>query len=120
MYLFITILILIVSVILILIVLIQNSKGGGLASGLSSSNQIMGAPKTADFLEKSTWTLAGVLLGLCIISSLVLSPHDNTAADKSELSGQIQNQATPGFEINETQSVPDAVNIPVDAQDDNN
>ena len=42
MYVFISILILIASILLILIVLIQNSKGGGLASGFSSSNQIMG------------------------------------------------------------------------------
>ena len=37
MYVFISILILIASILLILIVLIQNSKGGGLASGFSSS-----------------------------------------------------------------------------------
>ena len=52
MYVFITVLILIAAVCLILIVLVQNSKGGGLASSFASSNQIMGAPKTADFLEK--------------------------------------------------------------------
>ena len=60
MYVFITVLILIAAVCLILIVLVQNSKGGGLASSFASSNQIMGAPKTADFLEKATWTLAGI------------------------------------------------------------
>ena len=46
MYVFISILILIASILLILIVLIQNSKGGGLASGFSSSNQIMGVRTT--------------------------------------------------------------------------
>ena len=56
MYVFISILILIASILLILIVLIQNSKGGGLASGFSSSNQIMGVRKTTDFLEKATWS----------------------------------------------------------------
>ncbi len=53
MYVFLSILIFIASVFLILIVLVQNSKGGGLASGFSSSNQIMGVRKTTDFLEKS-------------------------------------------------------------------
>ncbi len=52
MYVFISILILIASILLILIVLIQNSKGGGLASGFSSSNQIMGVRKTTDFWRK--------------------------------------------------------------------
>jgi len=48
-------------------VLIQNSKGGGLASNFAGSNQIMGVRKTADFLEKATWTLAGVIMLLCMI-----------------------------------------------------
>ena len=34
------------------IVLIQESKGGGLASSFSSSNQIMGVRKTTDVIEK--------------------------------------------------------------------
>jgi protein translocase subunit secG len=62
MYVFISILILIASILLILIVLVQNSKGGGLASGFSSSNQIMGVRKTTDFLEKATWGLAGIVI----------------------------------------------------------
>jgi preprotein translocase subunit SecG len=48
-------------------VLIQNSKGGGLASNFAGSNQIMGVRKTADFLEKATWTLAGSIMLLCLI-----------------------------------------------------
>ena len=65
---FISILIIIVSVLLILVVLIQNSKGGGLSSTFASSNQVMGVRKTADFLEKSTWTLAIALLALCLVA----------------------------------------------------
>ena len=68
----ITILLLIASVLLILIVLVQNSKGGGLVSNFSSSNQIMGVRKTADFLEKFTWGLAVALLVLCLISTAVI------------------------------------------------
>ncbi|MCL1822311.1 MAG: preprotein translocase subunit SecG, partial [Prolixibacteraceae bacterium] len=62
MYYFITVAIFIVCILLILIVLVQNSKGGGLASNFQSSNQVMGVRKTTDFLEKATWTLAGLLL----------------------------------------------------------
>ena len=62
-------LIIIVCILLILIVLVQNSKGGGLSSSFSSSNQIMGVRKTGDFLEKSTWILAGTLLLLCLASA---------------------------------------------------
>ena len=66
MYVFISILILICSVLLVLIVLVQNSKGGGLASGFSSSNQVLGVRKTTDFLEKATWTLAALVIVFCI------------------------------------------------------
>lgn len=59
MYVFISILILIASILLILIVLIQNSKGGGLASGFSSSNQIMGVRKTTDFFGESYLEFGG-------------------------------------------------------------
>ena len=62
MYVFISILILIASILLILIVLIQNSKGGGLASGFSSSNQIMGVRKPQTFLKKQPGLLPALLL----------------------------------------------------------
>jgi preprotein translocase subunit SecG len=48
-------------------VLIQNSKGGGLASNFAGSNQIMGVRKTADFLEKATWSLAGAIMLFCLV-----------------------------------------------------
>lgn len=62
MYVFITILIVIAAVLLTLLVLVQNSKGGGLAAGFASGNQVMGAPRTADFLEKATWTLITLIV----------------------------------------------------------
>ncbi len=68
----ITVLLIIASILLILIVLVQNSKGGGLASNFSSSNQIMGVRKTADFLEKATWSLAMAVLILSIAGSLTI------------------------------------------------
>lgn len=69
--------IIIVCVLIILIVLVQNSKGGGLASNFASSNQYMGVRKTADFLEKATWTLAGALLFLCLLSSITMKSKEN-------------------------------------------
>ena len=66
MYIFLTILIVIAAVLLTLLVLVQNSKGGGLAAGFASGNQVMGAPKTADFLEKATWTLVALIVAFSI------------------------------------------------------
>ncbi len=89
MYVFISILILIASVLMILIVLIQNSKGGGLAAGFSSSNQIMGVRKTTDFLEKATWSLAGFIIFCCIIITAFL-PRETTTV-QSEIREQVNN-----------------------------
>ncbi|MDR0894954.1 MAG: preprotein translocase subunit SecG [Prevotellaceae bacterium] len=69
MYLLLVILLVIVSILMCFIVLIQNSKGGGLASGFASSNQIMGVRKTTDFLEKTTWTLAAIMVVASVISA---------------------------------------------------
>lgn len=52
----------IVAILLTFIVLIQESKGGGLASNFAASNQIMGVRKTTDVVEKATWTLAAALV----------------------------------------------------------
>lgn len=91
MYVFISILILIASLLLILIVLIQNSKGGGLASGFSSSNQIMGVRKTTDFLEKATWGLAGFVI-VCSIVITAFIPRATTV--QSEIKQQINEAVT--------------------------
>ena len=71
----ITILIAIVSLLLILVVLIQNSKGGGVDATLggSQANQMFGAAKSADFIEKLTWYLAAALFVLSIVATILAS-----------------------------------------------
>ncbi|MDR2040909.1 MAG: preprotein translocase subunit SecG [Tannerella sp.] len=89
MYVFFSILILIASIFLILIVLVQNSKGGGLASGFSSSNQYMGVRKTTDFLEKATWGLAGGVAFFCIVITSVLPRREAGTQSQSEMHQQV-------------------------------
>ncbi|MBQ8337197.1 MAG: preprotein translocase subunit SecG [Bacteroidaceae bacterium] len=72
MYLLCVSLIVLVAVLMCLIVLIQNSKGGGLAAGFASSNQIMGVRKTTDFLEKATWTLAALMVVISVVAAYSL------------------------------------------------
>ncbi len=90
MYLAISILVFIFALVLILFVLVQNSKGGGLASGFASSNQVLGAPKTADFLEKATWFLAGCVLLGCILSA-AWAPKKVQGERESVLKEQVEN-----------------------------
>jgi preprotein translocase subunit SecG len=68
---FIIILILIVCFLLAAVILVQNPKGGGLATGFQGASQIGGVQKTADFLEKSTWYLTIALFVLCLAAAAV-------------------------------------------------
>lgn len=80
----------IVAVLLSFIVLIQESKGGGLASSFASSNQIMGVRKTTDVVEKATWTLAGLLVLFSVFSVFCLS----TPEVKTVVSGDMKTNTT--------------------------
>lgn len=66
----ITILIIIASILLVLIVFIQNPKGGGLSSDFGVAQQIGGVQKTNDFIDKATWSLAGIIAVLSIVMTL--------------------------------------------------
>jgi preprotein translocase subunit SecG len=109
MYILLTILIIIAAVLLILLVLVQNSKGGGLAAGFASGNQVMGAPKTADFLEKASWTLIGIILALSILAVGVNKGQSAEVEAGSAITEQVQEafeaeqaaQAVPEFETEE-------------------
>lgn len=91
---FLTVLILIVCVLLILIVLIQNSKGGGLTTGLAGNAQLMGVRKTTDFLEKATWTLAIALVILSLLVNMI--GNDGPAASKdTELREKLNTTSQP-------------------------
>lgn len=76
----------IVCALLMIAILVQNPKGGGLDStfGGSQANQMLGAAKSADFIEKLTWGLAIALFALCIITTLVVS-GGSAAVDNNDL-----------------------------------
>ena len=96
-FIFVSVLILIACVLMILVVLVQNSKGGGLASNFSSSNQYMGVRKTADFLEKFTWGLAIAMFALCLFSIVVIPRGTGSKSGKAdtELRQNIDETAQP-------------------------
>ncbi len=103
MYIFITILIVIAAILLTLLVLVQNSKGGGLAAGFASGNQVMGAPKTADFLEKATWTLVALIVVFSI------------AAVGFNKGQEIANEEQSAIVIDEAPAAP-AVELPAEGE----
>ena len=81
------VLITIVCFLLVVVIMVQNPKGGGLSSSLGGSTQIGGVQKTTDFLDKSTWTLGGILILLILLSSLSFDGSletDSKIIDKTE------------------------------------
>jgi len=96
MYIALTILVVIASVLLTFFVLVQNSKGGGLAAGFSSTNQIMGVRKTTDFLEKATWVLVVVVVVLSVAAVGVRNKP--VVTNESEIKEAVQHakQTEPG------------------------
>jgi preprotein translocase subunit SecG len=102
-YIFVSVLVIIACFLQILIVLVQNSKGGGLAANFTSAGQSMGIRKTADFLEKSTWTLAASILILCVVATATI-PRGSTSG-RSRIENQIQN----AFDPNAIPTLPTAV-----------
>ena len=81
MYTVLVVLIVILAILMCLVVLIQESKGGGLASSFSASNQIMGVRKTTDFLEKATWSLAVFLVVMSVASAYVIPSASHKGGD---------------------------------------
>jgi preprotein translocase subunit SecG len=78
MYILFGILVIVVALLLALVVIIQNPKGGMLSSSIGTvGNQILGAGRSTDAVEKITWYLAGGLMLLCI-ASVFLIPDAKT------------------------------------------
>lgn len=105
MYTLFVILIVLAGLLMIGIVLIQESKGGGLASNFSSSNQIMGVRKTTDFIEKATWGLAIAMVVFSIVCAYVAPTASNTQSviEKNATEQQQTNPNNlPGFGASQT------------------
>lgn len=95
-------LMLVVSVFMIIIVLVQRSKGGGLNQSFASQTQIMGVRKSTDFVEKATWTLAGLLLFFSLAAVAVFpsfyAQEDNSLDQLLENKMNNQTQQAPSFD----------------------
>ncbi len=82
---FLSILIIIVCVLLVLVVLIQNPKGGGIASNFMSTNQFIGARQQVELIEQITWGFVGGLVVLCIAFAAIVG----TGSGKTETNESI-------------------------------
>ena len=119
------------AVLLVLVVLSQSSKGG-LSSqfgGAGASTQMIGVKRATDFLEKSTWVLAGLVIVLSMTSSLLIdlrdddtgftSPNIENAQERNVLP-QLEQDAPPIIDDEEGVSddiLPEAIDNDLDPSD---
>ena len=73
--------------------MVQNPKGGGLASsfGGQGSQSLGGVQNTTNFLDKSTWTLAIALFALILLSNFSITRNDSIDT-RSELENTINDR----------------------------
>ena len=86
-------LIIFVAFLLVVVIMVQNPKGGGLASsfGGGGTQQLGGVQKTTDFLDKSTWTLATLLLALILLSNVSIMSGVGNSGSKAFDENAIEN-----------------------------
>jgi len=91
------VLIVLVSFLLVVVIMVQNPKGGGLSSsfGGGGTQQIGGVKKTSDFLDKSTWALATMLLALILLSNFAIGGPDGNVESKALDQNQEQSTQAP-------------------------
>jgi len=83
------ILIIFVAFLLVVVIMVQNPKGGGLSSsfGGGGTQQLGGVKKTTDFLDRSTWTLATILLALVLLSNIPILGGSGSTDDIIDTEG---------------------------------
>ena len=103
---FLTVVILIICFLLGAVILVQNPKGGGLASGFTGGTQLGGVQRTTNFLEKSTWYLVVALFIACILAGVTNGNTKKSVGIEDSLipdsTVPIQGDVPPAEEVGET------------------
>lgn len=94
-------LILVASVILILAILVQNPKSG-MAANFGAANSVMGVRESANILEKTTWTLATLVVVLSLIATISMK-------DGATVKSSLQNDAAALMEQVNANAAADAM-----------
>jgi preprotein translocase subunit SecG len=102
---FLIILLIIVCIALGLFVLIQNPKGGGLATGGGTSN-MFGVQRTGDVLEKGSWVLLTAIVVLTLsITTIAKTSGGRAAVGSSAIQERLDKTPSPsplGGNLNST------------------
>jgi len=93
--LFLIILLIIICIALSLFVLIQNPKGGGLASGASGGSNMFGVQRTGDVLEKGTWVLLALIVVVTLSITTVAKSGTGVSGGDSKIQEQLDKTVAP-------------------------
>ena len=96
MQLLISIIIIVACILLVLVVYIQNPKGGGLSSDFGAAQQIGGVQRTNDFIDNATWTLAGIIMVLSVVMTIMLTPEKQLTPEEIQQQQQQEQQKEGG------------------------
>lgn len=106
-------LIIVVCFLLVLVVMVQNPKGGGLSSSFGGGTQVVGGvKKTGDFLDKSTWTLATLLIVLILLSNVALKGNFSESDSRLLQGDDIENVVPETLPEEVPESTPPVEELP--------
>lgn len=92
------VLIVIICFLLITVIMVQNPKGGGLSSAFGGGGQQLGGvQKTTDFLDKSTWALAILLLVVVLVSNIPIMSSTGSSLESEILPAQNNIEQVPSL-----------------------
>ncbi|PZD78723.1 preprotein translocase subunit SecG [Mesonia sp. K7] len=102
--------IVLVAFLLVVVIMVQNPKGGGLSSsfGGGGTQQLGGVKNTTDFLDRSTWVLATVLIALVLLSNVVIFGSGDS--QESRIMKSDVETSTPATNATDNQLVPESNN----------
>lgn len=100
------VLVILASIFLTIVVLLQNGKGGGLASNFAAGNQTFGVRQTADILEKITWGLVAFIFVVAVVSSFVSGNSGQKGIDVTDQIERSLQETRPQFPPVQSQEVP--------------
>ena len=91
------VLVILASILLTIVVLLQNGKGGGLASNFAAGNQTFGVRQTAAIHETVTWGLVAFVFVVTIVSSFATTGNTKGGMDVTDQIERSIEESRPQF-----------------------
>ena len=105
-----TVIILASILLLVFVVYVQNPKGGGLSTDFGAAQQLGGVQKTNDFIDKATWSLAGLVAVLSIFLTLQMQVSRNAQLKNQQNGTEANSTWSPGQGQGQTQGQGNSAN----------